>query len=220
MTPAHPSLAFVGGTGPEGLGLAMRFAAAGHEIIIGSRRQERADEAAQKILEKVPKAKVRGSENADAVRSGEHVVVTVPYGGQRDTLEGLRDVIGDKIVICTVVPVEVADGKISGVPVNEGSAAEEAQAVLPEARVAGAFQNLSARKLMDLANEVPADVVVTADDEEAKRAAMAMAESIAGVRGLDGGGLANSRYVEEITVLLMNINKIHKARSSVRIVGV
>ena len=220
MSASRPSLAFVGGTGPEGLGLAMRFAAIGHEIVVGSRRLERAEEAAQKIKDKVPQAQVSGRENAEAVQACDCVVVTVPYSGQRDTLEQLRDMIGDKIVISTVVPVEFAKGKITALVVEEGSAAEQAQALLPQARVVGAFQNLSAKELQDLEHEVPADVVVVANDQEAKAAVMAMADGINGVRGIDGGGLANSRYVEEITALLLNINKVYKAQSSIKIAGV
>ena len=220
MSDSRHSFAFVGGTGPEGLGLAMRFAMAGHEVIIGSRRLERAQEAAEKVLAKVPTATVRGLENQAAVEASEYVVITVPYSGQKDTLEGLRAAIGDKIVIDTVVPLEFDKGKITALIVEEGSASQQAQAALPEARVIGAFQNLSAKELMAIEHPVPADVVVCGDHADAKKAVMEIAESIEGVRAIDGGALANARYVEDITALLANINKIYKAHSSIKIVGV
>ena len=220
MTRNHRSIAFIGGTGPEGLGLAMRFAHAGDAVIIGSRRIERAKEAARKILEQVPTATVRGLENEAAVRAGDLVMITVPYGGQRDTLEQLRDAIGDKIVIDTVVPLEFEKGKIRAISVAEGSATEQAQAMLPDATVVGAFHNLSAHDLMDVPNEVQSDVVVVADDAEAKQTVIELAQTIDGVRGIDGGGLENSRLVENITVLLLNINKVYKSHSSIKIVGV
>ncbi len=220
MSQDHRTLAFIGGTGPEGLGLAVRFASAGEAVIIGSRKLERAQEAARTVLASVPGAHVRGLENEAAVRASDIVLVTVPYSGQRDTLTALRDAIGGKIVIDTVVPLEFVKGKIRAVPVAEGSATEQAQALLPAARVIGAFQNLSAKELMELQHEVPSDVVVTGNDAEAKRTVMALAARIEGVRAIDGGGLENSRYVEAVTALLLNINKVYKSQSMIKIVGV
>ena len=104
-------LSFIGGTGPEGLGLAIRFAHAGYPIIIGSRKQERADEAARTVLEAVPGGNVRGMENEAAVGAGSVIFITIPYNGQRPTLESLHEVIGDKIVINTVVPLAFEKGK-------------------------------------------------------------------------------------------------------------
>ncbi|MEE9284212.1 MAG: NADPH-dependent F420 reductase [Dehalococcoidia bacterium] len=220
MSQNHRTIAFIGGTGPEGLGLAMRFALAGDDVIIGSRRIERAEEAARKIRDQIPQAMVRGMENEAAVRAGDLVMITIPYSGQRDTLVQLRDAIGAKIVVGTVVPLEFDKGKIRIIPVEEGSATQQAQALLPDATVVGAFHNLSASELMDLAREVPSDVVVCADDAEAKQTVMALARKIEGVRGIDGGGLENARLVEDITALLLNINKVYKSHSSIKIVGV
>ncbi len=220
MAKQPASIAFIGGTGPEGLGLAMRFARAGHEVFIGSRRQERCDEAAAKVLDAVPNGKVRGMENAEAVSAGDLIVITVPYAGQRDILEQLKDGAAGKTVIDTVVPLQFAKGKISALIVEEGSAAEQAQQVLEGATVVAAFHNLSAKELMDMDHEVPCDVVVCGDNADAKGAVMELAVEIAGVRAVDGGGLQNSRYVEDITALLLNINRIYKSNSSIRIVGV
>jgi len=104
--------------------------------------------------------------------------------------------------------------------VEEGSAAEQAQQILDGATVVAAFHNLSAKELMDVDHEVPCDVVVCGDDADAKGAVMELAVEIAGVRAVDGGGLENSRYVEDLTALLLNINRIYKSTSSIRIVGV
>lgn len=221
-------IGFIGGTGPEGKGLAYRFALAGHEIVIGSRSAERAETAASEIGKRVAKAAVRGSENADAARDGELIVLTVPFAAQADTLPALRDAIGSKIVVSTAVPLSfdpstrlrAGGGRPSMVAVPEGSAAEQAQALLPSVRVVGAFQNLSAAKLRDEDALLEQDVVVCGDDADAKREVMALAEQIRGARAVDGGPLASSRYVEGITALLVAINRRYKTLAGVRIVGV
>ena len=220
MTQDKQAIAFIGGTGPEGLGLAMRFAQAGREVIIGSRRQDRADEAAQKIRDAVPNANASGLENKAAVAQGEVVFITVPFDGQEPTLQDLRAELAGKIVVDTVVPLQFEKGKIRALILDDGSAAEQAKRILPDSIVVGAFQNLSAHELMDLEHDVPADVVVCGDDGDSKQLVIAMAAEIKGCRGIDGGGLANSRYVEDITALLLNINKVHKAQSMIKIVGV
>src|SRR3990170_2047570 len=148
-------IAFIGGTGPEGLGLALRLALAGEEIAIGSRSLERAERAAAEISSRAPSARVWGAENRDVVEKAGIVFVTVPYAAQRETLASLRDAIGDKTVVDTVVPLRFEKGRAQAVPVAEGSAAEEAQALLPQATVVAAFHNLSAQKLM--AGDVPVD---------------------------------------------------------------
>lgn len=214
-------IAFLGGTGPEGMGLALRFAAAGDEVIIGSRSRERGEAAAAELRGLLPGGAISGADNATAAEQGEVIVVAVPYEGQRATLEALRRQIGGKIVVDVVVPLIFEKGKPPRtVAVPEGSAAEEAQAVLPEARVVGAFHNLSATVLKDLSHPVDADVLVCGDDAEAKAYTMDLAGKLAGARGIDAGPLANARYVEDITALLLYINRRYKAHSGIRIVGV
>jgi hypothetical protein len=212
-------IGFIGGTGPEGKGLAYRFALAGHQIVIGSRNAERAQEAASEIAERAPGANVRGVENADAAREGEIVVLTVPFDAQAATLPPLAEAIANKIVVSAGVPMVFADGRASMVSVPEGSAAEQAQALLPEARVVGAFQNLGASKLWKSDAPLDQDVIVCGDDADAKARAMQLAEQIAGVRGVDGGPLASARYIEGITVLLVSINKRYKVTAGVKIAG-
>ena len=213
-------LSFIGGTGPEGKGLAYRFALAGHELVIGSRSRERGEAAAREVAERVPNATVRGADNADAAREGTVVVLTVPFAAQADTLPALREALDGKIVVSTAVPLSFEGGKPSMLPVAEGSAAEQAQALLPGARVVGAFQNLGAAKLWEGDGSLDQDVIVCGDDADAKREVTALAEQIRGVRVVDGGPLASSRYVEGITALLVNINRRYKTLAGVRIIGV
>jgi hypothetical protein len=213
-------LAFVGGTGPEGLGLGVRFAAAGHAILIGSRSLERAQEAAEKVRAKVPQAQVEGRVNQEAVEGGEIVFVTVPFAGHRDTLAALAPVIGAKMVIDVVSPLVFEGGQIKALLVPEGSAAQQAQALLPGASVVAAFHHLDASSLMRIEKPLDADVVVCGDHPQAKLRTMALAEQIAGVRALDGGPLANSRYLEEFTAVLLSLNRNYKAHTALRIVGI
>lgn len=213
-------LAFVGGTGPEGLGLAIRFAAAGHRVAIGSRSRERGEEGAATVAAAVPGASASGGANADVVAGADVVFLTFPYAGQAPTLDALADALDGAVVCDVVAPLEFVRGTGAvALAVDGGSAAEEAAAALPRARVVSAFQNMSAEKLMDLAEPVEADVLVCGADREAKETVIALAGEIAGVRGVDGGALSNSRYVEMLTSLLINLNRVHKAQTSIRIAG-
>ena len=214
------NLSIIGGTGPEGKGLSYRFALAGHELVIGSRSRERGEAAAREIAERVPNATVRGADNADAAREGAVVVLTVPFVAQADTLPALRQALDGKIVVSTAVPLSFEGGKPAMLSVAEGSAAEQGQALLPGARVVGAFHNLGAAKLWKGDAALEQDVIVCADDADAKREISSLAEQIRGVRAVDGGPLASSRYVEGITVMLVNINRRYKTLAGVRIVGV
>jgi NADPH-dependent F420 reductase len=212
------SIGMIGGTGPEGKGLAARFARAGIDVVIGSRSAERGEEAADEVRAQAG-GSVRGATNADAALA-DIVVVTLPYSGQAETLAGLRDVIGSRIVVSTVVPMQFAAGKVTMLDLEDGSAAQEAQRILPQARVVGAFQNLAARSLFDVDHELDGDVIVCSDDKEALREVIWLAEQIPGLRGVNGGPLACSRYVEGITTLLVHINRNYKTESHVKIVGV
>jgi hypothetical protein len=212
------SIGLIGGTGPEGKGLAARFARAGLEVIIGSRSAERGEEAAADVRQ-IAGGSVRGGTNTEAA-DADVIVVTLPYAGQAETLEALREQIGDKIVVSTVVPMQFTAGKVTMLQLEDGSAAEEAQRILPRARVVGAFQNLAARKLFDVEQALDGDVIVCGDDKEALRQVIWLAEQIPGLRGVNGGPLASSRYVEGITTLLVHINRNYKAETHVKIVGV
>jgi len=214
-------LAFVGGTGPEGLGLAMRFARAGHEIAIGSRSAERGEEAAAKVREAVPGAVATGGDNASVVRDADVVFLTFPYSGQAATLDALAGALAGKIVCNVVAPLEFRQGVGAvALDVPGGSALQEAIAQLPESRVVSAFQNLSAEELQHLDHPIEADVLVCGKDAEAKQVIIGLANQIAGVRGIDAGGPSQSRYIEMLTALLINLNRKHKTQTSIRIVGI
>jgi NADPH-dependent F420 reductase len=213
-------IAILGGTGDEGLGLAMRFAKAGDEVIIGSRSAERALNAAHTVREAVPFGHVTGLANDAAAESAETVIVSVPYSAQRDTLTTLAPILAGKLLVSVVVPLQFGKGGPQAVRVVEGSAAEEARALVPGARLVSAFHNLSATKLMDVDADLACDVVVCGDDADAKRTVMALAETMRGVRALDGGGLAYSRYVEDLTALILALNRRYKAHASIKFTGI
>ena len=213
------AIGLIGGTGPEGKGLAARFARAGLEVFIGSRAAERGAEAAQEV-ETLSGAKVRGGANAEAARRGAVVIVTLPYAGLYETMKPLASALVDRIVVSTVAPLQFGGGRVGLLATERGSAAEDLQLILPQALVAGAFQNLAAHKLSDLSQPVDADVIVCSDHPTALGEVMDLAGLIEGVRGVNGGPLANSRYVEGITALLVSINRIHRAETHIRIVGI
>jgi len=212
-------IGFIGGTGEEGMGLAYRFAKAGHACVIGSRNIEKAQSAVAQLREKDQALDLAAATNAAAAAAGDIVIVTTPYAAQADTLPPLADACAGKIVVSTVVPMAFEGGKASLLRVPEGSAAEQEQALLPGARVVAAFQNLSAKKLLK-GGALEADVVVCAGDADAKREVMELALAIEGVRGIDGGALANAQLVEGITVLLVSVNRAYKTQAGIRIAGI
>jgi 8-hydroxy-5-deazaflavin:NADPH oxidoreductase len=212
-------IAILGGTGDEGLGLAIRFAASGEEVIIGSRSEERATTAAHQVRETVPFGHVSGLPNDQAAESADLVLVSVPYAGLRDTVSALAPLLAGKIVVSLVVPLQFGKGGPHAIAVDEGSAAQQAQAAAPEARVVGAFQNLSAHELMEPDKDLGCDVIVCSDDRDARQQVMRLAEKLKGVRPVDGGALSYSRYVEDLTALLISLNRRYKTQSGVRITG-
>ena len=212
-------ISFIGGTGPEGRGLALRFALSGEEVFLGSRSQGRGLEIASSLKE-LADIQVEGGTNKQAARSGEIIVVATPYDGHKETLTSLSDELHGKIIIDVVAPLTFSNGIISATPVEEGSAAVQAQQILPSSRVVGAFHNISAADLLVPSKPIDSDVIVCADDDEAKKYVIELSEKIEGIRGIDGGRLENSKYSEELTALLLNINKIYKAHSSIRITGI
>jgi NADPH-dependent F420 reductase len=212
-------IGIIGGTGPEGLGLAVRFAKAGDRVSIGSRVEERAEEAAAKVKEVVPEAKVRGLVNAEAVEGAEVVFLTVPWDAHQSTLENLAEAIGDKVLVDVVVPMLFDRGQPKAIPVEEGSAAQQARALVTTAKVVSGFHHLDGTDLQKAERPMQGDVLVCGDHKGAKKKVMQLAERIEYVRALDAGGLANSRYLEEWTVMLLHLNHIHKGHTGVRIVG-
>jgi len=223
-TPNMPHrIALVGGTGPEGRGLATRFALAGHHVVIGSRGAERGAEIAAELAESLkttaPQATtVEGTDNATAVADADLVIVVVPYSAHRVTLEGLREQLAGKIVVDAAVPMHFDRGPRPS-EVAAGSAAEEAAEILPDSTVIAAFHNLSAEVLLEPDASLDADVLVSGANGEAKQAVMALANEIAGVRAVDAGPLRFARFVEHITILLVGINGRYKTHSGIQITG-
>ena len=213
-------LAFLGGTGPEGRGLALRYALAGEEVIIGSRDEDRARQAAGELLNLAPKATIVGAENTVAAARGKTVFITVPYEAQKPLLEGLQGALAGKVVVDVVAPLTFTKGRARAVYVDEGSAAIQAQLLLPQSQVVAAFQNVSAVDLLVPDRVMEGDVVVCSDHQEAKQKVMELVKKIRALRPVDGDGLENARYLEEFTALLLNINRIYKCHSTIRIVGI
>ena len=223
-------LAILGGTGPEGKGLALRLAMAGEPVTIGSRDAARGAAAAEELAALLnggaPRrpsqgAQIQGADNAGAAASGDVVFLAFPYEGQRATLEQLGGALSGKVVVNVIAPMMFERGKgARAVEVEAGSAAQEAQELLPDSQVVAAFQNVSAEELQETGRHMEGDVVVCSDHADAKRLVMGLADKINHLRGVDGGGLANAKYVEQITPMLVNINRIYKAHSTIKIVGI
>ena len=214
-------LVFVGGTGPEGLGLALRLAAAGEPIVVGSRVAERAAAAAETIRSQVPRADVQAFENLEAVTRSDRIVLAFPYEGLLPFLDAAHERLGGKLVIDVIVPLAVTKGFFGLAPVPDAaSVGELIQQRLPTARVVSAFKNLSAEKLRDLGESLEGDVVLCGNDAAARAQVTALVAKLPGLRPVDAGGIANSRYLEAITALLLNLNRKYKARASIGILGI
>ena len=218
-------VAIIGGTGPEGRGLAVRWARAGLNVVIGSRDENRARIAAQEITDGLDgTAHVSGAENAAAVAQCDTVVLAVPFEGQAAIMKQLKPAFRpNAVLITTTVPLATGIGDRGSrvVGVWQGSAAEQAAEFAPEGvRVAAAFQNISASLLMR-DGPLECDVIVCSDDKSAKEIASELARKIPGVRAIDGGRLENARIVEQITALLVGINIRYKSHAGgVRITGI
>ena len=223
MSEKH-TIGLIGGTGPEGKGLAVRFALAGHDIVIGSRDAERAAFAAtaiESIIDgRTGAGAITGRANSAAARAADTIVLAVPYAGQAATLEELGTEIDGKIVVNVISPLKFEHGRATATPPPAGSAAEEAAALAPAARWVAGFHTLPAGELADPESDMNTDVLVCSDDADAKKTVMELASGIAGARPVDAGGLESARYLEAATALLININKIYGAHGSLKIVGI
>lgn len=213
-------LAFLGGTGPEGRGLALRYAGTGEDIIIGSRDSDKAMKIAGELRQKITKGSIVGNNNREAAKQGDIVFVSVPYHGQKPLISSLENELAGKLVINVVAPLIFNQGRPSLVSVGDGSAAMECQRLLPRSRIVSAFQNVSASKLMTMDKPVEGDVVVCSDHTESKHRVMELVHTIKNLRGVDGGILENARYVEQLTVLLININRAYNTLSAIKFEGV
>ncbi len=211
-------IGILGGTGPEGSGLAYRWARAGEHIVIGSRDVQRAAETAARLRARIGgTAQIDGADNAAAVAQCEIVVVTVPFSGQAALLKQLKSAWRPgTIVIDTTVPLAATVGGAATrmLGVWQGSAAEQTKELLPAGvSVAAAFQNLGAEVLAG-DGPVDCDVLVCSDDEKAKQIALELAGKIPGARALNGGKLENARIVESLTALLIGLNMRYKVHAA------
>lgn len=214
-------IAILGGTGNEGRGLGLRWAMAGHEVLIGSRSADRGAQAAAEMNESLPEdaPHVSGSDNTTVAQQADVVVLSVPYKAQQPTLEAVKEALGHKLLVSVVVPLKPP--KVSHVwHPPAGSAAQEAQAYLGDgARVVAAFQNISAELLPDPNAEVDSDVLVCGDREEDKAVAKQLAGD-AGLRGIDAGPLQNAGLVEGLVSVLIGINIRNEIKhAGIRITG-
>jgi 8-hydroxy-5-deazaflavin:NADPH oxidoreductase len=215
------TIAVVGGTGPEGSGLALRWALAGEKVVIGSRNAERAQQAATEIRKRTGK-EVSGGENPAILSGVEIVVVTIPFSAHAETLRQLKPALQPgQILVDTTVPLAASVGgrATRTLGVWQGSAAEQAaELVPPGVPVVAAMHNLSA-ELLNQEGPVDCDVLVCSDDQAAGQRVRQLATKIPGVRALDGGRLEMARIVEQITALLIALNIRHKGHSGLRITG-
>ncbi|HVO78734.1 MAG TPA: NADPH-dependent F420 reductase [Candidatus Bathyarchaeia archaeon] len=217
-------IAIVGGTGPEGSGLALRWARAGEQVVIGSRDAARAQATATTIAEKTGVlGSVEGLENSQAVKMCDIVVLTVPFAAQAELLKQLKPSFRQGTVLLdATVPLAAAVGgrptRLLGV--WQGSAAEQSAEILGKnVAVAAAFHSLSAT-LLDSDQDVDCDVIVCSDDDRARQVASDLAVKIPGVRAIDGGKLENARIVESLTALLITLNIRHKVHGAgLRVTG-
>jgi 8-hydroxy-5-deazaflavin:NADPH oxidoreductase len=215
-------IAVLGGTGPEGFGLALRWAKAGETVVIGSRDAQRAQDAAEKIKQRFPGANVSGADNTAACDTADLLVLTIPFEGHAALLKQLKPAIRPaSIVIDTTVPLAASVGgrATRTLGVWQGSAAQETAELVPKGiSVVAAFHNVGAA-LLNADGPVDCDVIVCSDDPNASQIVRNLAKKIPGVRALDGGKLENARIVEQITALLIGLNIRHKGHSGIRITG-
>jgi NADPH-dependent F420 reductase len=215
------TIAIIGGTGPEGSGLALRWARAGETIIIGSRDANRASAKAAEI-ECESGGKVSGAENKSACEAAEIIVLTVPFEGHAEIVKHIKPALRPgQIIVDTTVPLAASVGgrPTRTLGVWQGSVAQQtAELVAEGVPVAAAFHNVSA-SLLNHNGPIDCDVIVCSDDKQAARTVRELARKIPGVRAVDGGKLENARIVEQITALLISFNIRHKGHSGIRITG-
>jgi len=206
----------LGGTGPQGKGLAYRLARAGQKVIIGSRAEERARAAAEEIGHLV-----EGADNAEAARRSDVVIVAVPWEGHGKTLESLRAELAGKLVIDCVNPLGFDKKGAYAIKPEEGSAAEQAAALLPDSRVTAAFHHLSAVLLQDPElDQIDTDVMVLGEERADVETVQALAGRIPGMRGIFAGRLRNAHQVESLVANLISVNRRYKAHAGLRITDV
>ncbi len=213
------TVSILGGTGEQGPGMALRWAKAGLEVIIGSRQQEKAAGVAAELNQELGQALIKGLANPDAAAAADVVALTVPFSAHRSTIESVKDQLAGKVLIDVCVPLD-PDNPRKMLPPAAGSATEEAQALLGDAvKVVAAFQNVSAYELRHHDHPIDCDVLVCGNDREARQTVIQLVEQM-GLQAVDAGLAYQARVIEGITALLIGLNIRHKVKGSgVRISG-
>jgi NADPH-dependent F420 reductase len=214
------TIAVLGGTGPQGRGLARRFAQAGLTVVIGSRGHDKGQAAGAELADATGGA-ITGTDNLSAASAGDVVLVVVPWEGHGDLIASLKPALAGKIVVDCVNPLGFDKQGAFALKIEEGSATEQAAALLPDSTVVGAFHNVSAALLEDPDVErVETDVLVLGDDRAATDLVQALADTVPGMRGVYGGRIRNAHQVEALTANLISINRRYKAHAGVRVTDV
>lgn len=218
----------IGGTGPQGLGIAERLAIEGVDVIVGSRKEEKAltvVSEAKEALSDYDLSNLKGMSNEDAAKEGDILILTVPLAAQKPTLEGIKEFCNDKIILDATVPLETAIGgkPFRFIDLMEGSAAERTAKILEGtgAKVICAFCNISNSHLANIPEEIDCDCLIAGDDKEAKEIAAELINKIPGVKTIDTGILEKARIIEKITPLLIGLNIKYKSHyGGLRITGI
>jgi NADPH-dependent F420 reductase len=214
------TISVLGGTGPQGRGLARRFAQAGLTVVIGSRGAEKGAAAGAELAAATGGA-ITGTDNRSAAEAGDLVLVVVPWEGHDQLLESLKPALAGKVVVDCVNPLGFDKQGAYALKIEEGSATEQAAAILTESTVVGAFHNVSAALLEDPAVErIETDVLVLGDDRAATDLVQALADVVPGMRGVYAGRIRNAHQVEALTANLISINRRYKAHAGVRVTDV
>ena len=212
------NIAILGGTGKEGAGLAQRWALAGHSIIVGSRDRERAKAKAAELREITQKMPIMGESNAEAAKLGAVVVLALPASGLAATLPDVSTACRDKVVISTVVALAFGGPRLY-TPPPAGSSAEEAQALLPDAKVVAAFHHIAAHELADTDRPIDCDLLLCGADQAAKDTVAELGRSM-GLRPVDVGPLSNAALLEAVTAILAAINRRYALKNAgIKITG-
>jgi hypothetical protein len=213
-------IGIVGGTGREGRGLALRWAAAGHEVVLGSRDAARAGEKARELGATLPEGghRITGGTNEEAAAAGEVTLLTVPYAAHAETLKGVRAQLAGRILVDITVPLQPP--KVTQVHLPPGNAAAlETQAIVdPSTRVVAALHHVSSAHLGEPGHAIDCDVLVCGDDEAARGIVIGLLADL-GLRGLDAGVLRNAVALEALTPVLLHLNRKYKTNTGLRITG-
>lgn len=225
--PARYTVAVIGGTGPQGKGLGYRFARGGHDVILGSRAAEKGEAVATEVSERLVDVdgagSARGAANADAIAAADVVLLAVPHDGHDELVAALASngALAGKTLISCVNPLAFDKRGAHGKVINngEGSAAESAAEIAPEATVVGAFHNVAAPALWSEDDFLDEDIIVVGDSVEAKQVAIDLAAAVTSRPGIDGGKLRLARVLEPFTAVLISINRKYKTHSGIRVTG-